>query len=476
MTHFGYEVATAGDVNGDGYSDLVVLASGYDSWRGRAYVYHGSHFGLDVPFATFRGGDEGDPDAGSISSVSTAGDVNGDGYADLAIGAKNALSGTVYVYPGSPLGIMPGNFDIVATGEHEYDQFGSVVAPAGDVNGDGYADLAIAAGGYDTNRGKVYVYQGNDGGGREGLTRQVRGDGSGFTVQPWGPAYTADSFGVSLQAANPLGRGRARLQVQTCPPALPFGAPACLDQISDKWIESSSDGDVQLRTIVRGLEEGTLYRWRARALYDSPLYRHGPWRRLMDQALEGDVRVTRLAADLSLTKTMDPLEPLAVGEPLTFTLAFSSTGPARGVVISDILPSAFDVITSEISSEGVPVTLTKDDPCCVWEVADFESGQGGMITIPGIGQAERFVNTAAISGTSPDPDLDNNSATVQTHIPGTIFVDGGAQGGAANGLSRGLTPTPISRRHWPRPTPATRSGSPGASTGRRASARNPSTW
>ncbi len=254
-------------------------------------------------------------------------------------------------------------------------------------------------------------------------------------MQPWGPAYTSDSFGVSLQAVNPLGRGRARLQVQACPPGTPFGHPDdCLDQKSDKWIEISSGGDVQLNTIVDGLEEGELYRWRARALYDAPLYSHSPWRRLMGQALEGDVRVTRLAADLSLTKTMDPAEPLDVGDPITFTLAFSSTGPARGVVISDTLPSEFSVITEDISSEGVTISLTDHLPCCVWEVEDFETGEGGVITIPGIGQAERFVNTATISGTSPDPDPDNNEETVQTHIPGVIFVDTQAQG-ANNGLS-----------------------------------------
>ena len=107
------------------------------------------------------------------------------------------------------------------TGENEGDQLGSVVAPAGDVNGDGYADLAVSATGYLTSTSKVQVYQGNDGGGRRALATQVRGDISGITVQPWGPSYTRDSFGVALQAVHPLGRGRAKLQVQACPSGVP---------------------------------------------------------------------------------------------------------------------------------------------------------------------------------------------------------------------------------------------------------------
>jgi predicted outer membrane repeat protein len=235
-----------------------------------------------------------------------------------------------------------------------------------------------------------------------------------------------------LTAANPLGRGWAKLQVQACPPGVPFGHPECLERTSSKWIETASQGQVELSLIIPGLEEGTLYRWRARALFDSPTYSRSPWRRLMGQALEGDVRVTRLPADLSISKTMDPSEPLAAGEIITYTLTFSSTGPARGVIITDLLSS--EIAGTIISSSGLAIVNTGHQPCCVWQVEDFETGQGGTITITGIALAERFVNTAAIAGTSPDPNPRNNTATVQTHIPGVIFVDGEATG-ADNGLS-----------------------------------------
>jgi len=444
--HFGSAVAAAGDVNGDGYADVAVGAYGYDNWRGRIYVYHGSPNGLDVPFAAFTGGEEGEIFEAALSSVGTAGDLNGDGYADLAVGAnrydipdnpdtpgdESVLdAGRVYVFHGSIAGLTN---DAAAsmTGENEGDQLGSVVAPAGDVNGDGYADLAVSATGYLTSTSKVQVYQGNDGGGRRALATQVRGDISGITVQPWGPSYTRDSFGVALQAVHPLGRGRAKLQVQACPSGVPFGDALCIEKTSGNWTAVSGASGVTLKETVYGLTEGTLYRWRARVLYDSPFYSQGPWRRVMAQAMEGDVRSTRLPADLAISKTMFPTEPVATGSPITYTLTFTSSGPARGIVITDLLSS--DIADITVTNSGALISDTGHTPCCVWSVQDLEANEGGVITIAGVAQVERFANTAVIAGTSPDPNPDNNSATVQTHIPGVLYVKADAMG-AGNGQS-----------------------------------------
>src|SRR5262249_1666350 len=85
---FGYSVSTAGDVNGDGYSDVIVGAFLFDNGQvdeGRAYVYHGSASGLASSPAWTAEGDQSSALFGW--PVSTAGDVNGDGYSDVIVGA-----------------------------------------------------------------------------------------------------------------------------------------------------------------------------------------------------------------------------------------------------------------------------------------------------------------------------------------------------------------------------------------------------
>jgi len=105
--NFGYSVATAGDVNGDGYSDVIVGAPYYDNGQaneGRAYVYHGSATGLSTTFNWTAESDQADANFGN--SVATAGDVNGDGYSDVIVGAPyysndQTAEGRAYVYHGS---------------------------------------------------------------------------------------------------------------------------------------------------------------------------------------------------------------------------------------------------------------------------------------------------------------------------------------------------------------------------------------
>ncbi len=104
---FGQSVASAGDVNGDGFSDVIVGAPLFDNGEtdeGRAYVYHGSASGLStVPNWTAESNQAG---ARFGTSVASAGDVNGDGFSDVIVGApffENGESeeGLAFVYHGS---------------------------------------------------------------------------------------------------------------------------------------------------------------------------------------------------------------------------------------------------------------------------------------------------------------------------------------------------------------------------------------
>ena len=188
--YFGYSVATAGDVNGDGYADVVVGAHGYSSYTGRAYVYLGGPSGLATTAATTLTGEATGNYFGH--SVATAGDVNGDGYADVVVGARgySSSTGRAYVYLGGASGLAT-TAATTLTGEAADNYFGYSVATAGDVNGDGYADVVVGAYGYSSGTGRAYVYLGGASGlattaattltgeAARQLLRLVGGDGGG---------------------------------------------------------------------------------------------------------------------------------------------------------------------------------------------------------------------------------------------------------------------------------------------------------
>jgi hypothetical protein len=161
---FGYSVSSAGDVNNDGYSDVVVGASGNDaggSSTGRAYIYFGGSSMNNLVDVTMTGEAAGD---GFGISVSSAGDVNGDGYSDVIAGALfndagGSLAGRAYIYFGGSS--MNNASDIIMTGEAVNDNFENSVSSAGDVNGDGYSDVIVGASLNDaggTSAGRAYLY------------------------------------------------------------------------------------------------------------------------------------------------------------------------------------------------------------------------------------------------------------------------------------------------------------------------------
>ncbi len=168
---FGYSVASAGDVNGDGYADVIVGARLYDNLHideGRAYVFLGSSVGLGTVPAWTAGPDQ--ERAAFGSSVASAGDVNRDGYADVIVGAPdfdspfNADEGRAFLYLGSAAG--PSTLADWSAGSGLYSSaYGFSVASAGDVNGDGYSDLVVGAPLYDNlgfpDEGRVFVYAGS---------------------------------------------------------------------------------------------------------------------------------------------------------------------------------------------------------------------------------------------------------------------------------------------------------------------------
>jgi len=166
----GSSVSGAGDVNGDGFDDLLIGAYGADpsgqDGAGESYVVFGSgeSFGASLNLANLDGSNgfviNGiDEDDRSGSSVSGAGDINGDGFDDLIIGARAAdpngqgSAGESYVVFGSGEGFdasleladLDGSNGFVLNGINASDFSGRSVSGAGDVNGDGFDDLLIGA-------------------------------------------------------------------------------------------------------------------------------------------------------------------------------------------------------------------------------------------------------------------------------------------------------------------------------------------
>ena len=245
QAQLGFAVACAGDANGDGRSDVLVGAPLYDAGQadeGRAFLYVGTDSGLAAgPGWT---GESNQAGARMGSSVASAGDVNGDGFSDLVIGAPgydegHVNNGKAMVFLGraaaeSISSVAAWSF----AGDRDSAQAGSAVATAGDVNGDGYADVLVGAPGFNqlgSKQGAFYAFAGSD----TGLSA-VPG------AQAFGPA-AAFGLGTAIATAGDVnGDGLADALVGTngAGARIYYGRPS-LTQVLDSlnvWSVSNPQG------------------------------------------------------------------------------------------------------------------------------------------------------------------------------------------------------------------------------------------
>lgn len=149
----GWSVASAGDVNADGFGDIIVGESVYGNQRqGAAYIFFGGS--LMGSYLMLEGDQE---ELLMGAEVAPLGDINEDGYDDVIVGTQhNVGSGRAYVYfGGAPMDTIS---DLILKGEKQYDYFGMTVASGGDVNGDAATDIIVGNGQIRVE--KAYIYFG----------------------------------------------------------------------------------------------------------------------------------------------------------------------------------------------------------------------------------------------------------------------------------------------------------------------------
>ncbi len=318
---FGRAVAS-GDFNGDGLLDLAVgapgEAPGSDPASGWVFVYLGSAQGL-VPSLAFGQDGLGANEAGDrFGHALAAGDFDGDGKDDLAVGAPGEApgskpkSGWVFTYRGTLRGLEPWKaFGQGGLGSDELDdRFGWALA-AGDLDGDGKDDLAVGAPGEapasKPKSGWVFVYRGTS----NGLTSW-----KAFGQEGIGSDEVDDLFGTSLAAGDFDGDGKADLAVGApgeVPDSPPLLKPPVLE--SEQRRLELPGGELPGRELDLDrtrllLRTGWVYTYRGAAAGPQP------WKSFGQAGLDSDEAGDRFGAALAAGDVDgDGKADLAVGAP-----------------------------------------------------------------------------------------------------------------------------------------------------------------
>ncbi|HNL75642.1 MAG TPA: FG-GAP and VCBS repeat-containing protein, partial [Leptospiraceae bacterium] len=207
-TTFGDFIVT-NDLNGDGYADLVVSDISFSGSAGKVYFFYSSGTnGITTTLASAAPKSIVGGALGYLGYGLDTGDVNGDGYADVAINNYIASTGAVYVFHSSASGITANNLagantTIVGIGSEDISNFVSM----GDYNGDGFTDLSVSSiTAPATNKGKVFIFHSSGSGG-------IIAANTTSAVASIAGTANQDSFGYSINSGDINGDGYADLIV-----------------------------------------------------------------------------------------------------------------------------------------------------------------------------------------------------------------------------------------------------------------------
>jgi Ca2+-binding RTX toxin-like protein len=398
----GVAVSAAGDINGDGYADIIVGADGADPGgrqnAGSAYVVFGhagpSAAAIDL---TKLSGSEGFQLNGKLAfdhagwDVSAAGDVNGDGFDDFMVGApvagtSGSYTGDTYIvfggnsgFPSSlELGSLNGTNGFRIRGTGSYDWTGLAVSAAGDVNGDGFDDVVIGAPYADVNgnlSGSAFVVFGHGGSFSSTIDLATLNGTNGFRVD--GELFN-DYTGFSVSSAGDV------------------------------------NGDGFDDVIVGAVYTGNVYQGGAYVIFGksggfAPSFNLGSVDAKTGFLIEGTAGRDGLGFSVSKAGDLnnDGFDDLLVGSPFTDVNIVNggNTGSVRVVYGQDFLG-----LNPVIGTSG-------DDTLAGGDKSDILRGLGGNDVLTGGGENDVLdggagINTAKFAGASADYSIVSKDGTI----------------------------------------------------------------
>jgi hypothetical protein len=386
----GYDVAGAGDVDGNGYCDILVGTGGDNiavDHVGYAFIFAGNATGVEeTPMWSAVGGTI----TGSLGrTVAGLGDVDGDGLGDILIGdplydSGDTDAGRVMMYRGDVQG-PAALADWIVEGEHPGAWFGGALAPLGDVDGDGHYDVGVGAPRHATDAtgaaGAVFVYKTSVSSLPFVVPEQIRDDGS--TIGLMGYSENAEVFGLRVRVNVPVGATRVRLQYQVGYPVRSFDTMPIVDGAQEVRRPDGGIGPVYAELIetVNPAQISNRVKWRVRITTDLTAQPYTRWYYHPANPTGGQTLLLGMAPEID--PPPDPPPPDPDPEPVTYTLRLDPVFPNPfnpTAHVSFVLPERglVDVVIYNVAGERVRSLMhetREEGPHLVLWSGDNDTGQ-----------------------------------------------------------------------------------------------------